>query len=343
MHGVRLRWLPAVAALLLLVGCGAQTSAGTTESPGAGARGGAGGTKEAWISVGDYLGPQSIGILMAKELGFFEDLGIDMAVTSAATPDGPIQYVQDEVVEFGVTRQPEVVLAAKEGPPITAVGALISRPTEAMIWLKKSGIDGISDLKGKTIAIPGLPFQEDFLQGLLEKNGLSIDDVELKRVGYRLARTLASGQADAIFGGSWNMEGAALAARHLKPVITRVPGLGLPAYDEQVLVARDDLISRDPRLVEDVLAAVARGTAVAVEHPEAAIKLIEKGVETDPHITLKGIEAEVGATLPLLSESGYMSTAQAADLVDRMHEEGWIKRRVPIPELLTDDHLSLEP
>ena len=41
------------------------------------------------------------------------------------------------------------------------------------MWLPDSGIEEISDLKGKTIAYPGVPFQKDFLEYILEGAGLS--------------------------------------------------------------------------------------------------------------------------------------------------------------------------
>ena len=35
-----------------------------------------------------------------------------------------------------------------------------------MIWLRGSGIESVADLKGKTIAYPGIPFQKDFLAAI---------------------------------------------------------------------------------------------------------------------------------------------------------------------------------
>ncbi len=334
-------WLLA-AALFVFAGCGESEQRTGKPVSAKAAPASSKGMREAWFSIDGYKGPQTIGILMAEKLGYFEDEGVEPTVTSAATPAAPLDYVPQEIVDFGVTRQPEVVLAKREGTPIVTVGALVARPTAALIWLKKSGIHGIADLKGKTIAIPGLTFQEDFLRTLLERHGLTLDDVKVSQLGYGLDRFLARGEADAIFGGSWDVEGAALAARGLKPVIRRVQNLGFPAYDEQVLVTRVDLASEDGPLVRDVLAALARGTAAAIEHPEAAVKLIEETGEADPNATPKVTEAEVEATLPLLSETGYMSPGQAEDLIDWMHAEGWIKRTFPSSRLITNDYLSID-
>jgi putative hydroxymethylpyrimidine transport system substrate-binding protein len=332
LHGA----LALLVAAVLLAGCGGSGQADTVEDKRPQ------GSREARIALNGYMGPENVGILMAADKGYFDDVGVEATITGPATPEGPVKYVWEEIVDFGVTHLPQVVMARGEGAPIVALGSVVPRPTMAMIWLKKSGIDGIADLKGKTVAIPGgLPFQEAFLEVLLRRAGLTLDDVDLKRVVYRLVPTLVSGRADAIFGGSWNVEGAALAARGQKPVITRVQSLGIPTYDELVLIARTDRVSKEPQLVRDVLSAVNRGTAAAVEHPGALLKLIEQSGETDPNSTSKATEAELAATLPLLSEVGYMDPEQARELVGWMHEEGLIRRRLPISDLLTNDYLGL--
>ncbi len=315
----------------------------TETSPSASTVASSHGKREAWVSIDGYKGAPSAGILMAQELGYFDDLGIEMAFTSAIVPDWPTKYLREEMVDFAVLRQPQVVLAEEKGLPIVAVAALVARPTAALIWLKKSGIDGIADLKGKTIAIPGSFFQEDFLRSLLERHGLTLDEVKIKRVRYDLSPALAGGEADAIFGGSWNVEGAALAARGLKPVVLRVQGLGFPAYDEQVLVARTHWATQNGPLIRDVMTALARGTAAAIEHPETAARVVGEAGEGDPSVTPKVREAEVEATLPLLSETGYMSPSQAEDLIRWMHAEGWIKRAFPSSRLIDNDYLSIEP
>jgi putative hydroxymethylpyrimidine transport system substrate-binding protein len=329
-------WMSAVGvAAALLAGCGGSDGDETVDKRPQGPR-------EAWITLDWHMGAENVGILMAQERGYFDDLGIEVTVTTPAGPNLPIKYVTNRTVEFGVSHLPQLAIARERGAPIVAVASLVPRPTMAMIWLKKSGIDGIADLKGKTVAIPGLPFQEDFLQSLLRRAGLTLDDVKVKRVGYELVSALASGRADAIFGGSWNIEGAELEARGLGPVITRAQSLGIPAYDELVLMTRADVVSEDPQLVRDVVSAMARGTAAAVEHPESVVRLIEKSGERDLRLTRKATEAETTKTLPLLSETGYMDRGQASDLLDWMQEQGFLQRALPTSALFTNGYLPLE-
>ena len=296
--------------------------------------------RRVWISLHRNAGPEVVGILMAEKRGYFDDVGIELTATVGYRPAAALEYVQDESIEFGLAQQPQVVMARDKGAPVVAVGGLISRPTAAMIWLKKSKIEEIADLEGKTIAFPGLSSQEAFLESILAEAGLTLEDVELRRVDYDLVPALVSGRADAIFGGSWNVDGVALEARGLEPVITRVESLGIPAYEELVVVARDDRVARDPRLIRDFMSAVALGTAAAIEDPEEAARIADESGEADRALGRKATKAGVEATLPLLAEAGCMDPDQATDLIDWMHEEGQIKRELPASAVLNNRYVT---
>jgi putative hydroxymethylpyrimidine transport system substrate-binding protein len=232
-----------------------------------------------------------------------------------------------------------LAISQENEKPIVAVGSLVSQPTAAMIWLKGSGIERVTDLKGKTIAIPGLPFQKELLRSVLARSGLKLTDVNLQLVSYKSVPVLASGRADAIFGGSGNVEGAELRSLGLEPVITPVQDLGVPPYDELVLFAPRERVAEEPGLIRDFLSAVSRGTAAAMRNPRRAVEVVENGIEPNPDSTKKGIRAGVEATLHLLSESGEMDPDQAQRMVDWMQSEKMIRRALPVSELLTNEYL----
>ncbi len=322
-------------ALISLAGCGGQSGTGSAETRSEELRP----IRNLTATLNGHEGPENVGVLMAQRRGYFADAALSVTVNTPILPARPVNYVAGELDDLAVVPEPQVILARDIGEPVVIVGSLVSQPTAAMIWLKKSHIGGIADLKGKTIAIPGLPFQEAFLQSVLARSGLTLDDVKVKKVGYALVPPLVSGRVDAIFGGSWNLEGVELESRGLEPVVTRVGELGIPPYDEFVVVARADRVAAEPNLIRDFMSATVRGSAAAVENPRAAVNAVMEADLSASDLSRKTTEAEAAATTPLLSESGYVDPEQAANLVDWMYEEGMIQRKLPVSELLTNDYL----
>jgi putative hydroxymethylpyrimidine transport system substrate-binding protein len=312
----------AVGAIVLLVGCGeggsAETGDGRPTPPEK--------LRTLYLTLDGTPGPEAAGVLVASKQGYFAEVGLDVVITPPSDPVGPLNYVPSGEVDVGISHQPQVVLSREKGAKVVAFGSLVPEPTMAMIWLEGSGIDDVSDLKGKTIGYPGVPFQIDFLATVLERAGLTLDDVRLLRAEYKLVPALARERVDAIFGGSWNVEGAELEAQGLQPVVTRAQDLGIPSYDELVLMARRDRVAKDPELFRRLMAAVDRGTAAAIEDPEAAAEAIlelrrAEFLPTDRKATEAGLEE----TLPLLSESGQIDPEQARRLEGWMREQGLIR------------------
>jgi putative hydroxymethylpyrimidine transport system substrate-binding protein len=198
----------------------------------------------------------------------------------------------------------------------------------SMIWLKESKIAGLAGLRGKTIAFQGLPFEEAFLKAVLRRAGLTPADVKIKqtiaRAQFKLVPELASGRADAIFGGSGNVEGVELEARGLEPVVTPARQLGVPDYDELVVIARRDRVAKEPELFRRFMAAVRQGTATSIEDPETATEAVVAGLEGEGYdeVNPSTVEAGVEASLPLLSRTGRIDQAQEDRLLDWMRAEG---------------------
>jgi len=287
------------------------------------------------ITLDAFPAPENVGVLMAQRLGYFSDAGLIVEVHYPVLPERPVGYVSGGSANISISHLPQVVQSREEGESTVAVDSLISQPTAAMIWLKKSKIKGIADLEGRTIATAGLSFEEGFLESILARAGLTLADVKVEDVNYKKVPALVSGRADAIFG-SPNLEGAELESHGLTPVIAPVQGMGVPPYDELVVIAREDFVSKYPQKIRDFTAAVARGTTAAIKNPKGAAKLI---VDSEGNAHLRPTESQLAATLPLLSRSGEMDPHQARQLVEWMHEEGLIRQEPPVSTFLTNDYL----
>lgn len=323
--------LVGAAAALLLLGCGGS---GDESTAGETARAGEpqGNLKKLQLSMEGYASPPDAGILLADRLGYFADAGVNLTIIGAIRPEYSIEYAAAGTSDVVVTQLPEVVRADAKGAQIVALGSLLTAPAVAMIWLPDSGIKSVADLRGKTIAVPGAIYQEAFLEYVLEGAGLTLADVKLKVVRHNSVQALTSGRADAAFGASWNVDGAALESRGLKPVITTATDLGIPDYEELVLTTRRDSFEKDPELYRRIVEEISRGAVAVEEDPEAGSEaIVDKTLElAPPKPTLAGVEA----TAPLLSKTGEIDRAKLKGLIEWMYGQGMIERRVPVSRLI---------
>ena len=281
------------------------------------------------------------GVEMALKRRYFTDAGLNVFVGGPKNPARAVHYVVAGVSDIGVAQQPQVVLSTEEGgAPVVAIGGLIHEANAAMVWLPESGIRSLADLEGKTVGIPGAPFQEAFLGKVLERAGLQLDDVTVKRTNYKSGDALLEGRVDAVFGGTWNGLGAELEARGAKPVVLRAHALGLPPYEELVVIAPARCVRKHPAVMRAFMRAVRRGTEAARNHPVEAANFAAQSYRLDPRFRMSYLRAQFRAALPLLSTDGQMNLAKAAGLVAWMHKEGLVKRKPPVKKLFTNEYLA---
>ena len=291
------------------------------------------------LTLDFYPNPDHAGIYMAEKLGYFEDAGLDVSIHTPSDPAAPIKLLAAGQTDLAISYEPEVLLAHEQGLDVVAVGAIVDRPLTSLIWLKKSGVKGVADLRGKTIATAGIPYQGAYLKTILARAKLSPSDVDTVNVGYGLLPALVGGKAQAMLGGFSNVEGVDLRLRGKDPVVTPVDRLGVPTYDELVLVARRDRLEEDSQAIRLFLGALARGTAAAVKSPDATTEaLLAANKDLDPKLT----RAEVDATLPLLSERGEMDPAEWSDFIAWMQDNQLIAGRPATDEVLSNEYLAGE-
>ncbi|MET0307052.1 MAG: ABC transporter substrate-binding protein [Solirubrobacterales bacterium] len=291
------------------------------------------------LTLDFYPNPDHAGIYMAQKLGYFADAGLDVSIQTPSDPAAPIKQVAAGRTDLAISYEPEVLLAREQGLDVVAVGALVDRPLTSLIWLGKSGIGGVADLRGKTVATAGIPYQDAYLETILARAKLSPSDVDTVNVGYGLLPALVGGRAQAMLGGFRNVEGVDLRLRGLNPVVTPVDQLGVPTYDELVLVANGGRLEEDSEPVRLFLAALARGTAAAKQNRTAAAEaLLEANPDLDPRLT----NAELVATLPLLSERGFMNPARWKAFIAWAQQNGVISVRPSTAEVLSNAYLAGE-
>ncbi len=326
----------ALALLILALGvaaCGSKSESGKAEA------------EKLTLDLDFYPNPDHAGIYVAQEEGFFAEAGLDLTIDSPSDPAAPLKDVAAGRADLAITYEPEVVLAHEQGLGVVAVAALVNRPLTSLIWLKKSGIKGVADLKGKTVSYAGIPYQEAFLKTILRRAQVPDSSVKAVNVGFGLLPSLIGGSAQAMLGGYSNVEGVDLRERGKEPVITPVDQLGVPTYDELVIVARRATLAKEGEKIRLFISALRHGTEAAVKDPKAATAAI---LAANSSLEPKLAEAQVKATLPLLGARtagqpyGWMNPQEWESFAGWMRAEELISTTPKASELLSNAYLRDE-
>jgi putative hydroxymethylpyrimidine transport system substrate-binding protein len=329
---VRRGALIAVAVAALSIGAG---GCGEKEEPGHG------NSERIDLLLDFYPNPDHAGIYVAQQRGYFGDAGLRVEITEPSDPASVIKLVATGRVDLAISYEPEVILARDRGLDVVAVAALVDEPLTSMVWLPDSGIGDVGDLGGRTIATAGIAYQDAFLRPILSGAGVNPDEVKVVGVALGLLPAILSRRADALLGAFSNVEGVDLRLRGENPTVIPVDQLGVPPYDELVLVAGGERLRDDPEAIRLFIAALARGTAVAVSDPrEATRAVLEANPDLDPRFT----RAEIAATLPLLAAGeehpfGYMDPEQWRNFSGWMRDHGEIEGLPEPDDLLTNEQL----
>lgn len=336
----RTRFLTFLAAAVLFAT--ALVAAGCGEKSEGGGGDGSGATGETFdLALDFYVNPDHAGIYTAIENGYFAEAGLDVKPQVPADPSAPIKQVAAGRADLAISYEPEVMLARDQGLDVVAVAALVQRPLTSLISLPEAGIQDPKDLAGKRVVTAGIPYQTAYLETILRDNGVAPADVEQIDVGLNLLQPVLSGSADAMFGGFLNVEGVQLEEEGLNPRVEPVDELGIPTYDELVLVANGERLADDPEDIRLFLAGLERGTADATANPEAATNaLLEESEELDPKLTL----AQVKRTLPYFQPPqgkpyGWMDAGEWLAFSGFLADQGQIQQRLNTGELFTNDLL----
>jgi len=218
-----------------------------------------------------FVNPDHGPLYVAQQRGEFEKRGLTVEFIAPADPNDPPKLVAAGRAPLAISYQPQLHLQVAAGLPLTRIGTLVATPLSSVVVLADSPIKSIADLKGRKVGFSVGGFEDALLGAMLEKHGLSVDDVTLINVNFSLSPSLMAGQVDAVIGAYRNFELNQMDIEGRPGRAFYLEEEGVPAYDELILVANSDRLD-DPRL-RPFLDAIEAATQYMVNHPDEAWKL----------------------------------------------------------------------
>jgi putative hydroxymethylpyrimidine transport system substrate-binding protein len=215
-----------------------------------------------------FVNPDHGPIVVAEEMGFFAEQGLEVEVIAPADPSDPPKMVAAGKADLAVSYQPQLHLQVHEGLPLVRVGTLVATPLNCLLVLRDGPVETLADLKGRKVGFSVAGVEEALLGAMLKPHGLGLDDIELVNVNWSLSPALMSRQVDAVIGAFRNFELNQLEIEGMAGRCFYPEEEGVPAYDELIYVAH--AVDLDPALISRFLAATEKATQYIVNHPEAS-------------------------------------------------------------------------
>jgi putative hydroxymethylpyrimidine transport system substrate-binding protein len=224
-----------------------------------------------WFPNADH-----VPLYVARDGGFFAKEGLEIELIAPADPNDPLKLVAAGQAPFAINYQPNVTIARAQGLPVRAIGVLVEHPLSSLAFLKKSGIRGPADLKGKRIGYSVQELELALLRALAASAGLKPGDYETVNVNFNLTSALLSGQVDAVMGAFWNYELAELELEGVPGGYLAMRDHGIPDYYELVVITNDRFLERQRGTAQRLVRALQAALDFTRAEPEQALALYLK-------------------------------------------------------------------
>jgi putative hydroxymethylpyrimidine transport system substrate-binding protein len=271
---------------LLLAACGEKKEAITPARPD---------TQSLTLMLDWFPNADHVGIYQGLAEGDFAQAGLNLHIEVPSNPASPLQLLAAGKVDAAISYEPQLMLARNQNLPLVSVAAIVEQPLTSIVSLGSQRIKTPAQLRGKTVGDAGIPYQHAYLETILAHAGVPAASVKEINVGANLVPAMLSKRVNATLGAYWNYEAIQLARLGRRPNVIRMDQVGVPTYDELVLVVREKTLATQPDLIRRLVQAMARGYESVRSNPAAAVANL---AHANPSLDQKFQSAAVQATLP---------------------------------------------
>jgi PAS domain S-box-containing protein len=219
---------------------------------------------------------QFAGYYVAKELGFYEDAGLDVTIKEYAFGTDVTAEVVSGKAHFGVGRS-SLILERMEGQPVFLLSAIFQHSPFMLLAKDRDDLRAVTDLKNKRIMVTDDVVGMASLTAMLTGNGIRPGDYISQKHTFSVD-DLISGKTDAVAAYTSN-EPFQMQQRGVDYTIFAPKDHGFDFYSD-LLFTSQQLYQDNPQLVERFRQASLRGWAYAFAHIDEAIEIILKDYNT---------------------------------------------------------------
>ncbi|MDR0881448.1 MAG: aliphatic sulfonate ABC transporter substrate-binding protein [Candidatus Adiutrix sp.] len=243
------------------------------------------------LRIGAQPFPLYSSIYVAKNLGFLDEelAAIGAKYVWTEFNSGPLvnEAVAAGTQDIGFMADQPAIVAKASGQKIQIISNVAyGEKALALLVPKDSPITAVAQLKGKKIALVVGSYAQHLLILLLEKAGLTVDDIELVNLpSSDQPGALTGGQVDAIV--VWEQYISQLESSGLARVVADGTGL---KKGNMVTYAVEEYAQKHPLVIEAYIKAGRRASDFIAAKPKEAAKAIAENFGVTPELMGKILE-----------------------------------------------------
>ncbi len=271
------------------------------------------------------------GIFVAKDKGYFKDLGIDLEIVQAPE-DGAEALTASNKAQFGISFQDSIAPAfAKEDPlPVTAIAGIIQHNTSGIVSLKGGGMDRPSGLVGKKYATWDLPVEKKILETVVQRDGGDFSKIEMIPTYVTDVVSGLKTDIDAVWI-FYGWDGIALETKNIPTDFFLFKDIDETFdYYTPILIGNNDFLKENKDLTRDILSSIKKGYEFAVENPEQAGKiLIKYAPELDEDMVINSQNYLAKEYISDASSWGYIDPTRWNNFYSWLFANNLIEKEIP--------------
>lgn len=229
------------------------------------------------------------GFYVAKELGYYEDLGLDVEIIQPSEGSS-LQLISAGKGDFAVSYQEDLTYAkTSDSPlPVKAIATIIQHNTSGFASPKEKNITTVKDFEGKVYGGYGGPSEKAILKAVMEKNGADFSKLTTVDIGTEDFFIATKNNIDF----EWTFEGWTNISAKLRNFdINYIPLRELDErldYYTPIIAASESVLSEKSDMVSKFMEATSKGYEYAIANPEESAKILVKAVpEIDEQLAIE--------------------------------------------------------
>jgi len=283
------------------------------------------------------------GVFVAKELGYFEDAGFDVAIRRPPAGSAT-ELVGLGEAEFGIHSQDSISNRFAEGVPVTAVASIIEHNTAGILSKEDAEIYTAADMEGNSYGSGNEETTLAMVQHIVEEDGGDFSKVEM--IPSQADNIVIGFLNDMFDSGSvyYGWDG------------TRAETEGVPTnfffyrdmaeeldFHSPIIIGNNDYLETNPEEVHNFIQAVKSGYQYAIENPEKSADILIKNApelkdqKEHIHASQEWISKEYASDI---DQWGYIDEERWNTFYEWLYENDLIEVDLTKKDLFTNEFLG---